>query len=118
MKNNDSSLDLTFDDTISIGTVRVVVDQSKIVVLATRVVNLEESNLCICCGRKVGTDNVSGILLCKYNGSAAQQKECGEKLHYGKTNERAYKKHKKRDTRIKKVRQLTGLDRKGAAALY
>jgi hypothetical protein len=84
MKNDNSSLDLAFHDTISIRTMRIVVDQSERIILAAWVVDLEERNLCIINSWKIGADDVSGILLCKYGSAAAQQKERGQKLHYSK----------------------------------
>lgn len=75
MKNDHSSLNLAFHDTISISTVRVVVDQSECIVFAAGVVNLEESNLCIIDSWKICADGISRILLSEHGSAAAQQKE-------------------------------------------
>ena len=86
MKNNNGSLDVAFHDTISISTVRVVVDQSECIVFAARVVNLEECDLGIVNSWKVCTDDISSILLSEYGSAAAQQKERGQELHYCKND--------------------------------
>jgi riboflavin biosynthesis pyrimidine reductase len=75
VENDHSSLNLALHDTISISTVRVVIDQSECIVLATRVVNLEESNLCIIDSWKICADGISRILLSEYGSAGTQQKE-------------------------------------------
>jgi len=84
VKNNNGSLNLAFHDTISISTMRVIVDQSERIIFAAGVIDLEECHFCIINSRKVCADGVSSILLCKYRRAAAQQKERGKKLHYCK----------------------------------
>jgi hypothetical protein len=75
MKDDHSSLDLAFHNTISIVTVGVVVDQSECIVFAARIINLEEGNLCTGDSWKICAYDISCILLCEYGSTAAQKKE-------------------------------------------
>lgn len=63
MYNNDGSLDVALHYPVAIGTVRVVVDQGKVVISTLRVRDTEESDLCtLNCGQ-IGADGISSILL-------------------------------------------------------
>lgn len=82
MYNDDGSLDVTLHYPIAIGTVRVVVDQGKVVINILRVRNTEESDLCtLNCGQ-IAADGVSSILL-SGGKRGAQSKKKGRKLHVG-----------------------------------
>lgn len=118
MNDNHGSLNLAFNNTVSISTVRVVVDQSECIVLATGIINLEKCDLCVINSWQICADHVACILLCEYRSAAAQEKEWSKETHGCETNERAYKKHNGRDEKERQVRQIRGRNSKGITNLY
>lgn len=63
MQDNDSSLDVAFDNSASIAAMRVIVDERQIAIFARRVRNLEEGNLSASDGGQESTDDVASVLL-------------------------------------------------------
>lgn len=80
MQNNDSPLDIGLDDSGSIASMGVVIDQREVVILARGVRDLEESDFSARDGGEESTDDVAGILLGEGEGNAREGKK-GRKPH-------------------------------------
>lgn len=80
VQNDDSPLDITLDNSGAVASVRVVVDECEIAVLASGIRDLEESDFGASNGGKVGTDDVAGVLLSESQGHACEG-EKREKPH-------------------------------------